>query len=313
MKKQLTALSLVCALLLTALAACSNGGEPSAPPEQASTENVFVPSETVTETSAAASGPVVKILTKEEYPDFIYGPYGDVISKDDVAELQSFDRTDRKWDAAICDGFTYLAEPTGISFNSEENADLFDSEKLAFKDVPESPAPEFKRYRAGDSVCGLTVREASIEFSENAFRENKNEGYHIRGYAAFDGTASLTGWLIVLGEEEYGYGERGSVRFILDNESQVLPIMNYDSPFSENDLYSEISSYCRIASGIAWQNEYPYIRCGSVDDYEPEMFSGIDYDTPVKAKITADEIVMNTNMDWGPRITVKITDMETVK
>lgn len=317
MKKQLVVLTLIFALTLTACSkseaapdtdtvsapsvSTENTAESDAPDaetEQADTENT----ENTYPTAAFSDVPV------EDYPDCLYGPGGDKISVDEITEVEHYGMNPaEKWDYAGCDGFTYLAEPTGTSFNMDENSDLFDSVNFTFLGAPDSAA-EYKRYRVGDSICGLTVKEASANFSTD-MRYNHREGYFKGGTVCFDGSLELTGYLIILVDYEYDVGGAGDIIFIPDNESQILPIMNYNAISEEKGVYSTLPDSCRSVAGFACQSEYPFALCfiENTEDYGPETF---EPNTPVRVKITARDISMYSRVEWSTGLTMTVKVLE---
>lgn len=322
MKKQLVALTLIFSLTLTA---CSKGevapdtvltsstsaentaelnaSESDASDDetaQADTENT----ENTYPTAAFSDVPV------EDYPDCLYGPGGDKISVDEITEVKYYGmNSTEKWDYAGCDGFTYLAEPTGISFNMDENPELLDSENFTFSGAPESSA-EYKRYRVGDSICGLTVKEASVDFSTDMLYKHR-EGYFKGGTVSFDGSLELTGYLVVLVDYEYGVGDAGDIIFIPDNESQILPIMNYNAISEEKGVHSTLPDFCRSVAGFACQSEYPFALCflENTEDYGPETF---EPNTPVRVKITARDISVYSRVEWSTGLTMTIKVLELI-
>lgn len=323
MKKQLIALTLIFVLTLTA---CSKGeavpdtetasapsvsaedtAELSAPESDASDDETAQADTENTENTYPTAA--FSAVPEEDYPDCLYGPGGDKISVDEITEVKYYDLNPaEKWDYAGCDGFTYLAEPTGISFNMDENPELLDSENFTFSGAPESSA-EYKRYRVGDSICGLTVKEASVDFSTDMVY-NHREGYFKGGTVSFDGSLELTGYLIVLADYEYDVGDAGDIVFILDNESQILPIMNYNAISEEKGVHSTLPDFCRSVAGFAYQSEYPFALCflENIEDYGLETF---EPNTPVRVKITARDISMYSRVEWltGLTMTIKVLEL----
>lgn len=325
MKRQLILLALACAVALTACSKSEevNDGQTASETQsvtESATESVTESiTESTTETTAAETEDTETVestdsadkdnsVPKEDYPDYLYGPGMDKISVDEITEINNYD-VETKWHYAACDGFAYLAEPNGITYNSIDNEDIYDGE-LAFNGVPEAPAAEYKRYKAGDTVCGLTVKEAESRFLYNPYMEEGTEGYFQGGMAVFDGSAELSGYLVILADDEYAVGGNGDAIFIPDSDGQVLPVMNYDAYSPEKGVYSTLPNRCFIAGGIAFQSEYPFISCGNVKDYDSELFEAIEWNTPTRVKLTAENIIMNSSVEWFANINVTVTDLE---
>lgn len=335
MKKQLIVLTLICALALTACSkgettpdtetssaprtSAENTADTSVPKTEApdteaaeekteNTENTEVTD--VTEDSGSADSDIPAV-PKGDYPDYLYGPGGDKVSVDDITEINCYIAED-KWNYAVCDGFTYISEPTGIGFNYAENSDLFDNDNFVFKGAPASSA-DYKRYSVGDSICGLTVKEAKARFyNENNSGDIHREGYFQGGSVRFDGSKELTGYLIILTDDEYAVGFVGDIVFIPDNESQVLPILNYNRISEERGVYSDLCQYGCSAAGFAYQSEYPCIDCGNVDEYDGSVFAAVEHNTPTHVKITAEDIVMGSDVGWFANMEMIIRALEVI-
>lgn len=329
MKRQLILLALACAVALTA---CSKSEEvndgQTASETQSVTENVTESAtesvtesitESTTETTAAEtedtetgestdSADKDNSVPKEDYPDYLYGPGMDKISVDEITEINNYD-VETKWHYAACDGFTYLAEPNGITYNSIDNADIYDGE-LAFSGVPEAPAAEYKRYKVGDTVCGLTVKEAESRFLYNPNMQEGTEGYFQGGMAVFDGSAELSGYLVILADDEYAVGGNGDAIFIPDSDGQVLPVLNYDAYSAERGVYSTLPDRCYIAGGVAFQSEYSFIACGNVENYDNGLFDSIEWNTPTRVKLTIENITMSSNIEWFANMSATVTNLE---
>lgn len=329
MKRQLILLTLACAVALTACSKSEsvNDGQ-TASETQSVTESVTKSvtesvTESITESTAETTAAETEStetdestdsadeeggIPKEDYPDYLYGPGMDKISVDEITDISY--GTGNKWDYAACDGFTYLAEPNGITYNSIDNADIYNGD-LAFNGVPEAPASEYKRYKVGDTVCGLTISEASVSFSYFlGAGQDDEQRYFQGGMAIFDGSAELTGHLVILGDYEYAVGGNGDAVLILDSDGQVLPVLNYDAYSPEKGVYSTHPNHCFIVGGVTFQSEYPFVFCGNVKDYDSELFEDIEWNTPTRVKLTAENIMMNSSIDWFANINVTVTDLE---
>lgn len=330
MKKTMVALIIVCGMMLTA---CSSGGESiitttaptetttaadttedNAPRTTENTEEETEPapslaedgSETDTEYTTAASDNTVP---KENYPEDLYGPGMDIISAEEISDISYYGEREEGWDYARCDGIVYLAEPTGISFNIAENSELYDSENHLFIGAPEKSNAEFKKYRTGDSVCGLTVKSAQTSFS--VYTESSHpERYFSSGEVFFEGSLEMTGYLVILTDDEYAVGFEGDIIFFPDNESQILPILNYNNISEEDGVYSSYPSTCRTSGGFTYQSEYTFGSCGNISEYDSAMFAAVEHNTPTRVKVTVDEISMRSAVEWFADMDMRIEEME---
>lgn len=333
MNKRLTALILTCALLLTA---CTDGGtdeargttsaatasaetvsetkpEAQTSPEtepaadtapQSSPQSTENADTKATESTEASSADIDSIVGE------LYGPGMDKISAEDITDLQMLE--EEVWNNAACDGFVYLAEPTGVCFNSIDNADKFDSVNVVFEGTEPSKAV-YKRYNVGDSICGLTITEAESRFlnSKYAMTQTSHAEQHFSGgYAAFEGFAELTGYLIILTDDEYAVGGVDDLIFIPDSEGQTLPILNYSKISDDRGVYSDSSERCYLLSGFGYQSEYPFIHLGNISDYGSTMFSLIEKNTPTKVKVNIDNIIMSSSIDWFATISAHVENID---
>lgn len=333
MNKRLTALILTCALLLTA---CTDGGTDEArgttaavtasagtdsetKPEAQTSPGTEPASDTAPQSSPqstentdteATEGTGASSADIESVVQELYGPGMDKISAEEITDLQKDE--EGEWSNLTCDGFVYLAEPTGVCFNSIDNADKFDSVNVVFEGTEPSKAV-YKRYKVGDSICGLTITEAESRFLNSKYamtqtsHAEKNFG---GGRAVFEGSSELTGYLIILTDDEYGVGGVDDVIFIPDSKSQTLPILNYSRISDDKGVYSDRAEFCCLLSGFGYQSEYPFIHLGNISDYSSTMFSLIEKNTPTKAKVNIDNIIMSSNIDWFATISAHAENID---
>lgn len=320
MKKRLITLTLICAALFTACSESgkteinTNSSQTTAPvindsvETKPETQPIITTSEGTAPEESTDNAETDPADGNKDYINLLYGPGMDKISAEDITEEVRYD-DGSDWSYVNCDGLVYLAEPTGVCLNSIENADRFDSVNLEFDTAAPSEA-KYKRYKVGDSICGLTISEASTQFINQPMCSH-DEKYFGGGQVFFDGSAELTGYLIILTDDEYGVGGEGDIIFVPDSKSQTLPVMNYNMVSDERGVYSELTNHSiSLTGGFACQSEYPFINCGNLSSYSSTMFSAIKENTPTAVKITADNISMSSRVDWLVRITMQIEDMD---
>ena len=265
----------------------------------------------VEESSKPENDPTL-ITDKSKYPADLYGVIGDKIETDDITEVHKQDGgSDEDWRTAGCNGFVYLAEPTGINYNTLDNADIFNSEDNSFEGSTEESPAEYKRYKTGDEICGLTVKNASVYFANKTDDYPEPfEGQHFSGGSvSFEGEKKLTGYIIILSEDLYGIGGTGDVIFIPDKDSQTLPVMNYNAADAEKGIYSNVLSFAVTVGSFSYKNEYRHISCGNIDSYESSWFLGEEHNKPVKVSVTLDEIGISSSIDWITSYSAKIKEI----
>lgn len=235
---------------------------------------------------------------------------GDFISEEDITEIYPYG-DEGFWSYLVCDGFAYIAEPTGVSFNTEENPELFDLETCEFKGAPRVSEAKHKRIYVGDTVCGLTVTSASVLFDNTYLDSEAHDPYDYRrtSIAQLEGSLTLSGYL---------YAEKtnapnldyimGEVFFIPDNEScKLLPFIG---GLRETDKYM----MARSQGDFYYLNEYDRIICGNIyrDDfiYDFSEQAKKDENGLVKAKITVSDITMYSSSALWHEIRCQIDEME---
>ncbi len=177
------------------------------------------------------------------------------------------------------EGFTYLAEPTGICLNSRDNSDIFNAEELTFEGVPRNAPSEYKRYNIGDTICGLTLTDGGTNFSYGGVDSC---------WAELEGSVTMTGYVTIAPEDDYGIDE-GDIFFVPCPDNDLLPVINfrYEGVGLVNPLYVAMSG-----EGFARVNEYSGdLTLGNIHRTDLDL-SGVpaDYSYSVKAKVTVDKV-----------------------
>ena len=185
--------------------------------EEKSTEAITTENteETDEETTEEAFEDTSLVTDKSQFPLDVYGPEGDNISPDEMTEVNRYGE-ERPWDYITCEGFTYISEPTGISYNSADNS---------FTGGNTDSRAVYKRYNAGDEICGLTIDTALSRFQYSTQYGELKERYFSGGEVTFKGEKELTGYLVILSEDLYAVGFEGDIVFIPDNEARPCPCL----------------------------------------------------------------------------------------
>ncbi|MCM1165322.1 MAG: hypothetical protein NC299_12470 [Lachnospiraceae bacterium] len=215
MKKIVSALA--AAALLTALTACGDAGSSSSPSsvdmpteKNQSSSGESTSGESASESSESSSESSSEPVPSEPAgePTFLIGLDGKPVLTSEITRLEDTDKTAETLTAedfdakAYCDGFTYLKEPCGISYDSYNNPDMFDGWDF-LGELPETN--EWKRVYVGDEICGLRVKSASVGFWVYELDERdpdipeKYFGRHNNDVMCeFEGTVEVEGFLQVL-------------------------------------------------------------------------------------------------------------------
>ena len=257
--------------------------------------------------------------------DNLYGPDGEKVDKYTITNINygyddegNQDKT--KWFNADCVGFAYYSEPQGFSYNSVDNADLLDKENWRFN-VEELPNHDYKRCAVGDIICGLKVSYVSSMFgtanadtnymiSDDTLVYGREfdfpEIFFLGSTINFEGSLDMTGYIFICPEDE-GYDARGDIFFTPDKESCVLPVVNFSFD-TEKGIFTRCYTITHDGE-FFFMSEYPSIYAGNIFRSELDF---ADYPTgePIKVKLTADNISMESNVDWITRTQFVITDIE---
>lgn len=306
MKRKIRLLSLILASSMLLTACTQNVNSPaqtssaetsssSADKKEETTEAITT--ENVEETTEEAFEDTSLVTDKSQFPLNVYGPEGDNISPDEMTEVRRYGE-ELPWDYITCEGFTYISEPTGISYNSIENADIFNSADNSFTGGKTNSEAVYKRYNAGDEICGLTIDTAKSRFQYRTQYGELKERYFSGGEVTFKGEKELTGYLVILSEDTYAVGMEGDIVFILDNESQTLPLINYNNMSKDKGVFSTQLNHANIIGDITSRSEYGLISLGNIKDYPDEMFMGAEHNKALKVRAVLGEIYMSSNIEW---------------
>ncbi len=338
------------AAALTMLCGCSgknNDSEGSAPPSPVSAAVSSTPSApavssaaSVSETSSAAysssrGGYSYQIVSSPESIQeiiigsaFLYGPAGDEISPSDIKTVIARDGSDclpenlteDNFSAVLCEGFTYVAQPSKISRNSIDNADVFDADDYIFTDTDGSALKNFVRLNVGDTICGLTLTKGETNFargSESADYVLKDgsvkkgyelgfpEIYFVYATAEFEGELSMNGYICRVAQDEYGV-QAGDILFVPDDGEADFPVMSFrlsgdDGIFHAPQVYYD--------NGMAWENEFGYLQLGNAASTTADISALPEDGSFVKARITADKLTLSCALSMINSVSAELKDV----
>lgn len=317
-KAKLLSLILASSILLTA---CGKTGDSPTPTSAGETSTAFENTEKTEntkettkkdteETSAGEEIPEGLITDKSQYPTDVYDLNGELIKPEEMTQVFCFEQ-ETGWAYGNSEGFVYLAEPTGISYNSVENADIYDSANNDFSGSETKSPAVYKRYYAGDEICGLVVDNANTTFNKNMYSADSTnkEIFFSGGSVTFKGEKELTGYIIILAEDIYVLGTEGDIVFVPDNQSQTLPVMNYNRFSEEEGVYSDYLQFTKSVGDFTYKSEYEFISLGNISEYG-DMFMGEEKNKALKAKVTIENIWMSSSVDWYAQFAAKIKSLE---
>lgn len=323
MKRSLTLSAMLIAAALMSGCTANNESAPvsgeGSSSGQTSTEPALTaeaPSEPAEPAVSAEQSPAEEPPVTEESLSFdIIGIVGDKVKPSDITEIHGENNTlltleqltPTNWEYLRCD-FAYAAPSTGICYTSIDNADIYDSESLMFRDAPRLAPSEYRRLKAGDEICGFTVKSASTDFFKYgtfAPDEDGNGTYFRNCSAEFEGSAELTGYVWIAPEDDYCVGT-GDIFFVPAPGSDILPVMNYE--YVDNGVKTLL--FCGANNGFGWLNEYPNILLGNSSNIAADV-SDVPIDGQYhKAKITIDGLSISSDIDWLSKVQCNLTELE---
>lgn len=264
-----------------------------------------------------------------ENATFLTGPAGDTIYKSELIQIINNDGTDgtpenfseETFQSVLCEGFAYLAEPTGVCRTELDDPDVYDSENMTFTDVSIEPLMGYKRVEVGDEICGLTLTSAQCSFtnSMDSYEVGGGDGmivmaselgfpgiYFSGGKVGFSGEIELTGYVCAAAEDGLTALE-GDIIFIPSGGECMLPVMSY-----KFDPKIGFVHYQKIGRsfGIASVNEYGTVSLGNIRETQADVSALPDDGSFVKAKVTVGNIEMLSSVDWLDVVWGDLIDLE---
>lgn len=244
---------------------------------------------------------------------FIVGVMGEKILTTEIstvfsnngAELTPAELTRENFSAVLCDGFAYLAEPSGLARNSVDNADVYDENTLQFSDVTPELVSDFKRVNVGESIGGLTLKEAQVNFASGAEMGLPDVAF-VYGSAMFEGELTMTGYISRAAEDSYNF-MTGDLMFVPSNGESTIPVMSYT--YDSGLGYCHAPQYVSSGSGFTWYNEFGYVYLGNASDTTADISMIPDDGSFVKVRVTFDNLIMSSGIDRGNVITAEIVDI----
>lgn len=265
--------------------------------------------------------PAPSVPNSSEEPDenasFLVGLAGDRILKSEIttvftadgSDCDPADLTEDIFQAVLCSGFAYLGESSGTARNTIDNSDVYDDANMEFTDMSSTPVKDYVRVNVGETICGLTLEEAEVNFargSESTLYETADgsekkgselglpEIYFTSGKAKFSGEVTLEGYICVIAQNEYALGV-GDIIFVPCDGQAKLPIMSYRLD-GVNGFYHASQMY--MLKKLTWHNDFGYIHLGNVLVTDADTSSIPDDGSFVKATVTLDNYELSCGLNF---------------
>ncbi len=228
--------------------------------------------------------------------------------------------TEDNFTAVLCSGFTYVAEQSGMSRNSIDNADVYDSGTMAFTDMTAVPTKDFVRVDVGGTICGMTLTQAEVNFARGSDTEvftlsdgstktgaelGLPEIYFAGSTAKFEGEFEMDGYICKGVENTYNIGE-GDIMFVPCDGEANFPVMSYR--LSGDDGFYHTSQVYSL-NGLTWQNEFGYIALGNVNTTDADVSGLPDDGSFVKAHVTADGLTLNCGLNFVSTVSADLAEI----
>lgn len=296
----------------------------SAPGESLPEESV--PGE-VSSTSVE-SGEVIESTDSESGLSFLVGLAGDTVQPSEItmvftndgSDCSPADLTEENFSGVVCDGFTYVGEPSKVSRNAVDNADVFDSVNMRFTDISAEPVKNYVRLDVGDTICGLTLKEAQVNFARGSEQETfemkdgstklgselgLREIYFKTSTAKFEGELAMEGYICRIAEDTYGVGA-GDIIFVPSDGEANFPVMSYR--LSGDDGFYHTSQLYSLA-GLTWQNEFGYVYLGNAVNTTADISALPDDGTFVKALVSVTDLELNCGLNFVSSVKAELKDV----
>lgn len=296
-----------------------------------STENSSTITEITESTSvenSESSVPIVESDPQNTDETFLVGLAGDKILKSEITSVFTNDGSDclpqdlteDKFSAVLCNGFAYVAQTSGASRNSIDNADVYDSVNMCFTDMNAVPEKNYIRLNVGDTINGLVLTSAETNFargsdttvfdlSDGSRKKGAELGipeiYFAASSAKFEGEMTLTGYISKVAADEYGIAA-GDILFVPTDGGEKFPVMSYRLD-GDNGFYHTTQVYS--LSGLTWQNSFGYMYLGNARDTTADISALPEDGSFVKATVTVDNFELNCGVNFSNSVKAQIKDI----
>ena len=262
---------------------------------------------------------------------FLVGLAGDRILRSEITtvftsdgEGSPEDLTEENFTAVLCNGFVYVAKPSLTARNNKDNHNRYDSANMEFTDMTSKPMKGYIRLNVGDTICGLTLTEAQVNFargledtsfplSDGSVKTGAELGipeiYFAAGSAKFEGELVMAGYICRVAGDEYAVGGEGDIIFVPSDGEGDFPIMSYRID-GDNGFHYRTQLYS--FSDLVWQNEYGFMRLGNVYDTTADISMLPEDGSFIKVQVTVDSLTLNCGVNFVNTVSAELVDIADV-
>ena len=287
--KRITALAL-CSVFAVLLCGCGNGAE--------SSDNTIPDTSDIT----PISYPVPSDAT------FLKGASGDLIGLSEITAVWDLENKEISPETMTADNFfkatidsAYYSLPIYPCQTSLESG--YDEDALLFKDVPQTEQSIYYKAKTGDKILGLTVAEASSEFSLNSPAFGIVTGTSL----VLEGEVTLSGYARVIPGDEYGVSV-GDIIF-LPVGTAGLPVVRFDG-CDENGVITRRTGDVYLTNDISYTNEYAdRFVLGNIGSTAADVSILPSDGSFIKVNVTISDIRMSSTVNWLTQVNANLVNI----
>lgn len=291
-------LSLAMALLSLTLGGCDNASESISENSPAIMEQHSV-SDNSSMSEAPESTSTESVSEESSEPDgeptIFTGPDGKTILSTEIVKVEDSEKTAAEltikdhFATVNIGGFTYIKEPTGVSYDTYNNPEMFDPDRYNtfIGEVPEN-TNEWKRVYVGDEICGMKVTEAGAKYMITD--DSELPIYYVSSFCVFDGTITLEGFLTVDAPNNYD-PDGGTLTFtVAENKLPLFPNNEYTDNGATGAVVTSFGgqmAFNSVQKNHSVESEFynGYIMLGDLRDVSCDM-SGLSYGDIAYVRVT---------------------------
>lgn len=257
-----------------------------------------------------STGSEISDISPVIYPDpadatFLQGAAGDHIGLSEIVYIRDIENNELSPDELTEDNFyrvtinsAYYSLPLYPCLTSLDSE--YDEDALLFRDAPQTEQSVYFKAKKGDKIFGLTVAEASSEFSIDWDHFNLVSATDL----TLEGEITLSGYACVVPDNEYGISV-GDIIFLPVGNVQ-LPVVRFVS-VDENEKIYRRTGDIYVRNGITYTNEFAeFFLLGNINDTAADVSILPSDGSLVKVNVTISNIKMTTTLNWLTQINAEI-------
>ena len=264
--------------------------------------------------SGTSSDPIISDIAPVVYPvpddaTFLRGAAGDLIGLSEITYVWDIENNEISPEAmtevnlyrAVIESAYYSLPlyPCLTDIDSE-----YDADSLLFKNAPHTEQSVYYKAKKGDKIFGLTVAEASSEFSIDWDHFNIVSSTSL----TLEGEITLDGYACVVPDNEYGVSV-GDIIFLPVGNVQ-LPVVRFTS-VDENEKIYRRTGDIYVRNGITYTNEFTdQFMLGNINDTAADVSVLPADGSFTRVSATISDIKMTGRVNWLTQVSAKIVEIK---